>query len=537
MRRIVIPLIIIVLAGCTSVKTHNSKLEQKYSPKQLKRDVDFVYNKLQKLHPELYWYISKEKLDYKFDSLKTTIKEPLTSLEFYHKISPVIACVGQGHIQVSPPVRRLTKEEKKKFGRRSKHPLSKFTYEYDGDKLYIIKNKSDYKDIKPGSEVISVNGIRTADIINKFKKDYASDGYNKTFFNRRFSWSFSRLFYTETGVYDSIMFKTNYRDTTLVTCLRALKKEVKENKDSIADAKIDSVKRDSVDMAKADTIKKKKPKRIFDNARKLRFIDKDSTIAFMRIKSFGTTGKRFYKKSFAAIDSAKANILIIDLRDNTGGKLSDVANLYSYLADTSFVFLDKSVVTKRTSMTHLGIFRNASPVGKVIHVILTPFRWGFGIGRYIKVDKENGKYYYAFKQSKLKEPKPNNFKGDVYVIINGGSFSASSIISSNLKGSGRAVFVGEETGGAYNGTVAGVMPQRKTPNAKINFSFGHVLIQPHYKTNKKGHGIYPDAYVTTSIQDKIDEKDSELDWIIEDIKKKRGVEEITLIEKEKKDKE
>jgi C-terminal processing protease CtpA/Prc len=38
-------------------------------------------------------------------------------------------------------------------------------------------------------------------------------------------------------------------------------------------------------------------------------------------------------------------------------------------------------------------------------------------------------------------------------MINGGSFSASSLISSNLKLQ-RVTFVGEETGGAFNGTVA-----------------------------------------------------------------------------------
>jgi C-terminal processing protease CtpA/Prc len=47
---------------------------------------------------------------------------------------------------------------------------------------------------------------------------------------------------------------------------------------------------------------------------------------------------------------------------------------------------------------------------------------------------------------------PNAFKGKIYVMINGGSFSASSLISSNLKLK-RVTFVGEETGGAFNGTV------------------------------------------------------------------------------------
>jgi hypothetical protein len=46
---------------------------------------------------------------------------------------------------------------------------------------------------------------------------------------------------------------------------------------------------------------------------------------------------------------------------------------------------------------------------------------------------------------------PNAFKGKIYVMING-SFSASSLISSNLK-TPKVTFVGEETGGAFNGTM------------------------------------------------------------------------------------
>jgi C-terminal processing protease CtpA/Prc len=71
--------------------------------------------------------------------------------------------------------------------------------------------------------------------------------------------------------------------------------------------------------------------------------------------------------------------------------------------------------------------------------------------------KENGNYYSSNSQSKPRAINKNAFKGKVYVMINRGSFSASSVISSNLKGSKRATFVGEETGGAYNGTVAGIM--------------------------------------------------------------------------------
>ena len=82
---------------------------------------------------------------------------------------------------------------------------------------------------------------------------------------------------------------------------------------------------------------------------------------------------------------------------------------------------------------------------KFFKILGAPFYYTIG---YLKVRKEGEKYLYSTRFSKQKPPKPNNFKGKVYVLINGGSFSASSIISSNLKSTKRAIFVGEETGGA-----------------------------------------------------------------------------------------
>jgi len=83
-KNLLILIISIVLYGsCASTKKYNSQINALKSEKQLKSDVDFVYQKLQKLHPNLYWYISKKELDYKFDSLKSTIDTPMTSNDFF----------------------------------------------------------------------------------------------------------------------------------------------------------------------------------------------------------------------------------------------------------------------------------------------------------------------------------------------------------------------------------------------------------------------------------------------------------------------
>ena len=111
-----------------------------------------------------------------------------------------------------------------------------------------------------------------------------------------------------------------------------------------------------------------------------------------------------------------------------------------------------------------------------------------------------------------------HFKGKIYVLINGGSFSASSLLSSNLKGSKRAYFVGQETGGGFNGTVAGQMPIVTLPKSKIGVRVGLLSCIPFYKTTVIGHGIYPDKEIIPTIQDRIALKDPETEWVLQNYK-------------------
>ena len=59
--------------------------------------------------------------------------------------------------------------------------------------------------------------------------------------------------------------------------------------------------------------------------------------------------KKFYKEVFAKIDSSKSENLIIDLRDNLGGRLDEIAYLYTYLVSEEHQFIEKA----QTAMTKL----------------------------------------------------------------------------------------------------------------------------------------------------------------------------------------
>lgn len=251
------------------------------------------------------------------------------------------------------------------------------------------------------------------------------------------------------------------------------------------------------------------------NNRDLRFIEKDNSVALLKIRHFAL-GKpsRFYKESFAKMKLNKTKTLIIDLRNNPGGSIKDIENLYSYLSDSTFVFTDPFQVASKTTLIEKTPYIKSPLLAKIF---ITPFYAPYTFFNIHK--KEDGNYYTSNSASKPRSVNKNAFKGKIYVMINGGTFSASSIISSNLKGSKRATFVGEETGGAYNGTVAGIMPTIKLPNSKIKITIGLMVIAPFHKTPIEGRGILPDIEITRSISDYIDGKDPELNWILEDIKK------------------
>lgn len=502
--------------SCVSVEKYNQRIEQPIPVEKLLKDVDYVQCKLEKLHPSLYKYISKEELNFKFDSLKRVISTPMTSRDFFFLISPVVASVRQGHMLVSPPIKRMSKKQQKELLKSGVGPLAQFDFEWIDNKLFVVHNRSKQTAVKSGAEVVTINAITPQDIYKKYRKTYTSDGFNTTYISRGFSKRFTTYLTNEIGINDSLSYVFKQNDSLQNVVISRLKPE-KKVRAKVADKPVTDAKK--IVICKRD-------KRIYgyDDKTKLfsidfNFIKTDSSIAVLKLRDFSKGNfRKAHAEIFEKIQQKAVKTLIIDVRNNPGGRVAEVVDLYSYLTDKNYVMLQNAEVTSKTSLWKLGLFDKIPKLAYPLAALFYPSYMIFSTLRTKKQD--DGTFTYSLVGSRERKPSDIHFTGKIYVLINGGSFSASCLLASSLKANENVTFVGEETGGGSNSTVAGLLPVLTLPSSKLSWRIGLMDIKTTFQTNVFGHGIYPDYEIVPTLQDKIENKDPELDWILKDVKSK-----------------
>jgi len=181
---------------------------------------------------------------------------------------------------------------------------------------------------------------------------------------------------------------------------------------------------------------------------------KGSTTAILTIKSFdpdllASLYKQDYRdiidSVFTVLKQDRTTNLILDLRDNQGGEFEPGRYLLSYL-------------------------------------LINPAR-----------------YLLNGKESRIIRPQTNHFTGKLFVLINGGSFSNTVIVSACLERDKRAVFIGEETGGNRH-IISGEPTEILLPKTHIRayVSTTTFLIN---NENSDGHGVLPAHPVYPAIED------------------------------------
>ncbi|MES1159143.1 MAG: hypothetical protein ABUM51_00155, partial [Bacteroidota bacterium] len=72
----------------------------KYAPADLRKDYQLFRHILEDLHPSLYWYTSRDSMNYFFDKGYSLLSDSMTEPQFRTLLSYVISKVDCGHTSV-----------------------------------------------------------------------------------------------------------------------------------------------------------------------------------------------------------------------------------------------------------------------------------------------------------------------------------------------------------------------------------------------------------------------------------------------------
>ena len=368
-----------------------------------------------------------------------------------------------------------------------------------------------------GAEIISINNTPTSYYTEKYGFAIQGDGLNTTFNKRMKALYLSEMVYNENNELDSINISFLFNNSIIDTTFYQYKYyQSYDEYDPDWDSEV-------------RVLTKKNPEEIeeyrdsvLNNTHFYKYLDSNKTTALLTIKGFGASNFSIYDSCFKEFDSLKTKTLIIDLRNNLGGSLDEIHYLTRYLEQEEFVFINEVESSTKIPITKAIWGTEDKGFSFIYKLALSPILMifeQFGSAR------NKDKIIYKHAGSKLSKPQKHNFKGNVYVLINGNSYSASSILSAYLQGSGIATIVGEECGGAYNGCVAGIPKVITLPHSKLYVSFGMLYTKTPYTQFPDGYGVIPDYTIFPTLEHHKKGIDTELEWILKQIEKNKVVEE------------
>jgi len=457
----------------------NSFTQKNIKTNKLVSDFDFTVKNLQEMHQGLYKYEDRIITNKKIANLRSSIQKPMSKLAFYMVLQKLIAITNEGHTYISLPKATMIKAGLSK----SFLPLS---VKFCDKELIINQNYGKViKGLQQGDKILSINGRSIKKITNKLFPLMVTDGFNKT---SQYEWI--------GGINFSLLHRLVYGKT---------KNYIIE----IENHQTKKIQKLNIPAIRFFNFKQKNAK---FGKKKFRYNQFETTIindsiAYLSIPNFHANldYEEYYIKAFQKIKKNNIKHLILDIQANGGGTEGRENLLFSYLSDS--VFSKYKAVTMLPKPYHIN--------KKEKDYILD--KWQLK-GAFAK----RGAYTLQSDYYSLKYQKPNKkliYNEKLYVLISGKTFSGGAEIASLLKMTNRATFIGEETGGAYQGNVSGYSETIKLPNTKIKIEIPTVNFQINVNPQIKGRGIMPDYTIPETQNDYLNEQNSKLNFALKLITK------------------
>lgn len=537
--KILIILFMFFICSCyATTDVNNSEQINTQCFQEYQSDIEYLIEKLEKIHPIFtyneYKYFDIKKLhDYKSiidEKLKKHISnnkndknKKLNNMKFYYILSEFLGKLPDGHISINLITKYSPKE-----------PLLPISVKWFGEKLYIINTINEYNYLKH-KEIVRISKKS----VNTLKKEVNKYIISDNVFEKDFKTGIylcKGIILDLLGLLTDNSIEIEYKDNNQV------KSTIIKLESNVTKKRYDYLWEDVLNIGRNDITFPK------DNISYQFFPDYKSL--YLQINSFKDKqiggGKYNFKEVFYEIfpRAKNENIknLIIDLRNNTGGKAILLFQFLSFLtnenSDNLYFYFNRfkpseEYFTERGEdiNKHYNEIKSGNLIPDYSDYWKPFFGWDY-YERAIEKGIINLQEIVLFKKNYIDEygkkienedymPFPGeediSFDGNIYVLSGSNTKSAGACLASAVKDNKYGKVIGENTGGS---SIFFTNPiEIKLPYSSININIPTLInIRAKKESLKKEpDAVYPDVYTQVSFEDYLNGVDPCWEYIVENV--------------------
>jgi len=451
----------------------------KLSVKDMRADLFILWSAIKELHPGYGKYFPADSIARSYDATFSTLNEPMYEGGFISRMYPFLCTLGCGHTQI-----------KHSAGYQSPPGITVSHLPFEvlvrHDRAWVTTRKTDK--LATGDEIISINNEPASAIIQHGRTLYCGDGYVA---------SFKELYLSEYDGFEdvcNIYYKWTAPYHVSVRTREGVLKTVTLDSTTVPA---------SGNVASTDKYAHwTKAKSAEDLAL---YFSKQNSTALFEVKGLEYTDTIAYADFFDQIAHKRSKNLILDLRHNGGGDLRIVIKLLSYLADSSFGIV-KDIRC-----------RLPDPSSNSFPTYFDPERTESFKSSCLPGRRENNWYHMDIRPDFARPYGPiptagsGRFRGNLFVLVDGGTFSSAALLASALKAQRKnIVFIGRETAGAEEGCNGFTIQRLTLPNTRIVVEFPWLQVVSMAASPVPGRGIIPEYPVDYTPEDIVKGSDPDL---------------------------